>query len=91
MLANLRQDLLEAIADWLGGEAVTTEEVLAGIWGDPEKDGELHIRMADAAMKVYTESRFCIIAANGSGIAEGLGIKPPKLIKSTKDEYRYKC
>ena len=29
------------------------------------------------------------MTANGSGIA-GWGIKPPKLIKSTKDEYRYK-
>ena len=57
MLINLRQDLLEAIADWLGGEAVTMEEVLAGIPFDPREDDELHIKMADAAMKVYAESR----------------------------------
>ena len=33
---------------------------------------------------------FFSLSPNGSGIAEGGGIKPPKLIKSTKDEYRYK-
>ena len=57
MLINLRQDLLEAIADWLDSEAVTTEEVLAGIYCEPNKDDELHIKMAEAAMKVYAESR----------------------------------
>lgn len=57
MLDNLRQDLLEKIGEWLDSQTVTTEEVLAGIYGDPNEDDELHIKMADAAMKVYAESR----------------------------------
>lgn len=55
MFDNLRQDLLEKIGEWLDSQTVTTEEVLAGIYGD--QDDELHIKMADAAMKVYSESR----------------------------------
>ena len=57
MFQNLRQDLLEKIAEWLDGQTVTTEEIFAGIHGDPNEDDELHIKMADAAMKVYAESR----------------------------------
>lgn len=57
MFDNLRQDLLEKIGEWLDSQTVITEEVLAGIHGDPEEDDELHIKMADAAMKVYSESR----------------------------------
>ena len=57
MFDNLRQDLLEVIADWLDSQTVATEEILAGIHGAPDEDDELHIKMADAAMKVYAESR----------------------------------
>ena len=57
MFDNLRQDLLETIGEWLDSHTVTTEEVLAGIHGNSNEDDELHIKMADAAMKVYAESR----------------------------------
>jgi hypothetical protein len=57
MFTNLRQDLLEKIGEWLDSETVATEEILAGIYGDENEDDELHIKMADAAMKVYSDSR----------------------------------
>lgn len=63
MFDNLRQDLLEKIGEWLDSQTVLTEEILAGIYGDPEKDDELHIKMADAAMKVYAESRELVFAS----------------------------
>ena len=63
MFANLRQDLLEQIGEWLDSQTVTTEEVLAGIHGDPNEDDELHIKMADAAMKVYAESRELVFSS----------------------------
>ena len=61
MFDNLRQNLLETIADWLDSDAVVTDETLAGIYSDPEKDDELHIKMADAAMKIYAESRGLVL------------------------------
>ena len=57
MFDNLRQDLLETIGDWLDSQTVITEEVLAGIYGDPNEDDELHVKMAEAAMKVYSDSK----------------------------------
>ena len=63
MFANLRQDLLEQIGEWLDSQTVTTEEILAGIHGDPNEDDELHIKMADAAMKVYAESRELVFSS----------------------------
>lgn len=57
MFQNLHQDLLEKIAEWLDSQTVITEEILAGLHGDANEDDELHIKMADAAMKVYAESR----------------------------------
>lgn len=57
MIANLRQDLLEKIGEWLDSETVIIEETLSGIYGDPDEDDELHIKMAEAAMKVYVDSR----------------------------------
>lgn len=57
MIANLRQDLLEKIGEWLDSETVKREEVFSGIHGDPDEDDELHIKMAEAAMKVYVDSR----------------------------------
>ena len=54
MFDNLRQDLLEKIGEWLDSQTVKTEEILAGI---EDNDEDLYIKMADAAMKVYAESR----------------------------------
>lgn len=51
---NLKQALIENIADILDSEDVQREEVLNGI-SDPIKRGEseLHIRMAEAALAEY--------------------------------------
>lgn len=57
MVENLKQDLIEVMADWLDSQPVITEEVLAGIHGDTEEDDELHIKMANAAINIYAESR----------------------------------
>jgi len=61
MFENLKQDLIEVMAEWLDSRPVITEEVLAGIHGDPEEDDELHIKMANAAMNVYAESRKLVL------------------------------
>lgn len=53
--SNLRQDLLEKIADWLDSHAVRSAEYFSG--QEFDRDDELHIRMADAAMSVYAKSR----------------------------------
>ena len=55
MFTNLRQDLLEKIADWLDSHTVRRVEYLSG--QEFDRDDELHIRMADAAMSVYAKSR----------------------------------
>lgn len=60
---NLRQDLLETMADWLDSDTVSFEEIFLGVHGDPNEDGELHIKMADAAMKVYIGARIGQIEA----------------------------
>ena len=54
MFENLRQDLLEKIGEWLDSQTVKTEEILSAI---EDTDEDLHIKMADAAMEVYAESR----------------------------------
>lgn len=55
MFINLRQDLLEKIADWLDSHTVRSAEYLSG--QEFDRDDDLHIRMADAAMEVYANSR----------------------------------
>ena len=55
MLANLKQDLIEKIGEWLDSNTVTFEETANYI--DSEQDDELHIKMAEAAIDVYSESR----------------------------------
>lgn len=52
---NLRQDLLEKIADWLDSRTVKKSEYLSG--QEFDRDDDLHIKMADAAMEVYAKSR----------------------------------
>lgn len=53
-LSNLRQSLLENIADWLDSEYVVFEQNLNGLSdSEPREKSELHIRMADAAMAIY--------------------------------------
>ena len=54
MFDNLRQDLLEKMGEWLDSNTVKTEEILSGF---DDNDEGLHIEMADAAIKVYAESR----------------------------------
>ena len=57
MFENLRQDLIETLGEWLDSQTVIFEELIAGMHKDPNEDDELHVKMAEAAMKVYVESR----------------------------------
>ena len=54
MYINLRQNLIETIADWLDSQTVSIEQCLANI---DDNDDDLHIKMAEAAIAVYAESR----------------------------------
>ncbi len=58
-MENLKQALIENIADILDSEDVQREEILNGI-SDPVKreKSELHIRMAEAAFAEY--KRTCV-------------------------------
>jgi hypothetical protein len=53
-LENIKQELIEIIADFLDSESVELEEIFGG-FGDPKprEETDLHIKMAEAAMKVY--------------------------------------
>lgn len=53
-LSNLKQSLLEKIADWLDSKEVVFEQNVRGFTDPrPREQSELHIKMAEAAMKVY--------------------------------------
>jgi len=54
MIANLRQSLLECIGEWLDSNQVTIEEGYAAMPQNEAVDDELHVKMADAAMLVYS-------------------------------------
>lgn len=58
-MENLKQALIENIADIIDSEAVQCEQILNGIY-DPEirEESELHIRMAEAALAEY--KRTCV-------------------------------
>lgn len=54
---NIKQSLIETIADWLDSETVVFEQDCNGISdGLPREQSLLHIDMAEAAMKVYLEN-----------------------------------
>lgn len=53
-MENIKQSLIELIADFLDTEEVKLHEALAGVI-DPQarEETDLHIRMAEAAFKIY--------------------------------------
>ena len=54
--ANIKQSLIETIADWLDSETVTFEQDCQKISEGVQRERSvLHIDMAEAAMKVYLE------------------------------------
>jgi hypothetical protein len=56
-LSNLEQSLLEEIGDWLDKESVVFEQNVRGFYDPmPRETSDLHIKMAEAAMKVYAEN-----------------------------------
>ncbi len=57
MYENIKQLLIECIAEFLDDKDVQFEETTQQI-GDPvcRKDSELHLRMADAAMLEYKDT-----------------------------------
>ena len=75
---NLRQDLLETMADWIDSDTVSFEEIFLGVHGDPNEDEELHIKMADAAMKVYMDARIGQMEAIKGGTKSNELIRPSK-------------
>lgn len=54
---NIKQMLIEKMADFLDEDAVIIEQVIQEI-NDPvvRENSELHIRMAEAAMNEYTKT-----------------------------------
>lgn len=54
MISNLRQSLLEHIGEWLDSNQVMIEEGYAAMPQNEAVDDELHVKMADAAMLVYS-------------------------------------
>lgn len=58
-MENMRQSLLEKIADWLDSEYIVQEMAIGEI-ADPKKreETDLHIKMSEAAMKVF--KKHCI-------------------------------
>lgn len=53
-LSNLKQSLLENIGEWLDSENVVFEQNVRRFYDPkPREQSELHIKMAEAAMKVY--------------------------------------
>jgi len=57
MFDNIKQELIELIADFLDNESVKLDEAIACI-SDPEAkdESELHIRMAKAAFNEYKKT-----------------------------------
>lgn len=62
-LSNLKQNLIETIGDWLDSESVVFEQNVRG-FNDPlpREQSDLHIKMAEAAMKAYAEN--IVVAEN---------------------------
>ena len=87
---NLRQDLLETMGDWLDSDTVSFEEIFLGVHGDQNQDDKLHIKMADAAMKVYMDARIGQMEAikgaekNKSSIA----MTPKEFILKNSDKFQ---
>ena len=54
-IENIKQSLLENIADWIDSYSVQLEIILSGRKISESDNEEIHIAMADAAMKVFLE------------------------------------
>ena len=62
-MENIKQSLIEAIADFLDREDIKFEEALSGLKDPVERENsELHIKMAEAAFSVYIESLVPVFA-----------------------------
>lgn len=56
-ISNIKQSLIENLADWIDSETVVFEQDCNKISEGVSRDhSELHIEMAEAAMKVYLEN-----------------------------------
>ena len=56
-MENIKQALIELIADFLDSETIEFEQALAGVKDPQERtETDLHIRMAEAAFAVYRNS-----------------------------------
>ncbi len=54
---NIKQQLIELLADFLDSEGFVLEQALAGVKDPKEREKtELHIKMAEAAFAVYRDS-----------------------------------
>lgn len=54
---NIKQSLIELIAEFLDREDVQFEEALSGVKDPkPREETELHIQMAEAAFEVYAKT-----------------------------------
>ena len=56
-MENIKQALIELIADFLDRDEVEIDQAIAGIRDPQEREEtELHLRMAEAAFQVYMKS-----------------------------------
>ena len=56
-MGNIKQALIELIADFLDSEGLQFEECLSSVKDpQPREETDLHIRMADAAFEVYANT-----------------------------------
>ena len=57
MLDNIKQNLIEIMADYLDSESLILDQVIALIEDPiPREESELHIRMAEAAFLEYKKT-----------------------------------
>lgn len=57
MLENIKQNLIEIMADYLDGESLQLDEAIALLVDPvPREISELHIRMANAAFEEYKKT-----------------------------------
>jgi hypothetical protein len=64
MLDNIKQNLIEMMADYLDSESLILDQAIALVKDPiPREESELHIRMAEAAFLEYQKT---VVDANGS-------------------------
>lgn len=78
---NIKQQLIELLADFLDSENFEFEQALAGVKDPQERENtDLHIKMADAAFAVYRNSVVSAATHNHNSSSAA-----PELLEAAKD------